>query len=80
MDINNSRINLVTRFKCSKCGNQLKLCLEKFAENTFTKPNEVVDNITGTDKIENNIYIEPCDICVNKYKKDLETLKKIFKD
>lgn len=70
-----SRVNLVTRFKCGKCGSQLSL--------TYNKPKAqldyVRDGITGADKVEVDIYIKPCDVCVDEPMKQLNTLRRILK-
>lgn len=71
---NFGRINLITRFKCSVCGTQLSL--------SYDKPNKsgeyTQDGFTGSDKLEQNIYIEPCEICVGVPAKQLATLKRIL--
>ena len=74
---NFGRHNLVTRFKCSKCGNQLSLSYEKEANAKGSEYEN--DNITGGNKVENNIFIEPCKVCIDKPQKELDTLRKILK-
>lgn len=72
---NHARVNLITRFKCAKCGTQLSLSYDdpkKFADYT-------TDGITGANKLESNIFIEPCSVCVDEPTRQLETLKKILK-
>lgn len=75
---NSMRVNLVTRFKCAECGNQLSLCYNNDAKQTQDDYDES-DKITGACKVENDIYIEPCKYCVEKPKKDLETLRSLLK-
>ena len=74
---NYSRMNLITRFKCSKCGNQLSLAYRK--EEDAKGRDYENDNITGANKVENDVFIEPCQTCVEKPQKELDTLRNILK-
>ena len=77
MSDNYGRNNLVTRFKCSKCGNQLTLSAKD--ESPVGLKEYERDGITGASKVENDIFIEPCKTCVDKPQKQLDTLKEILK-
>lgn len=78
IDKNYGRYNLVTRFKCSKCGSQLSLSYTK-DDNIKVYPNYVSDGMTGADKVESDIWIEPCETCVESPQKELDTLRRILK-
>lgn len=76
---NIGRVNLVTRFKCATCGNQLELSREVNKETKDQFPNELSDGITGADKVEMNVFIEPCKVCIGKPTRQLQTLKEILR-
>lgn len=78
MSNNYGRNNLVIRFKCSKCGNQLNLSYEK--DETATRSGqEDSDGISGGFKVEGHFYIEPCKTCIEEPQHQLDTLRKILK-
>lgn len=76
---NLGRVNLVTRFCCATCGNQLELSSSVNREKQQSSRDYLNDNITGADKVEVNIWIEPCKKCIGVPIKQLETLKEILK-
>lgn len=67
---------LVTKFKCAECGSNLQLSYEKRNEPKYL--DDCRDGITGANKVEQNIFIEPCHKCVDEVLKDMEDLKGIF--
>ena len=67
------RYNLVTTFRCATCGSQLRLTYDK-PKCTPYQP-EANDEITGAAKVENIIYLEPCQICVDEYRTPINALK-----
>jgi len=73
---NYGRINLITRFTCSVCGDQLSLSYDtkKPTSNGYQD-----DGITGAAKIENYVSVEPCKKCINKYKEPIEQIQKALK-
>lgn len=72
---NTGRVNLITRFKCAKCGSQLSLSYDKEkSSNDYEN-----DGITGAFKVENDVFIEPCVSCLSKFKEPLEALQRVMK-
>lgn len=76
---NIGRVNLITRFCCATCGNQLELSSNVNKETKEQFPDYIRDSITGSDKIEFNVWVEPCKKCIGVPTKQLETLKQILK-
>jgi hypothetical protein len=72
-----SRKFLVTTFHCAKCGAPLNLTYEKPTKNLHN--GYVNDGITGADKVENLIYIHPCEVCVDRLEEPIKALQAAFK-
>lgn len=69
------RTNINTQLICTNCGSALRLTYDK----------RVVTNganyeITGGNKVDNYLYVYPCDHCYGKAKRPLELLKSALKE
>jgi hypothetical protein len=73
------RYHLVTSFKCLECGSILKLSNSKPIKDTSRYINESYrDDVTGAAKVDNEVYVYPCEQCFGKLVKPLEGLKKVL--
>jgi hypothetical protein len=71
------RYNLVTKFVCANCGQQLRLSYE--APKT-TKYNQFADSgITGACKVEQDVSIYPCDSCYGEAIRPIKALADAMK-
>ena len=71
MSDNYGRTHLVTNFTCAECGTPLNLSYRDDAK----KAKYYNDNITGADKVEQHVYVEPCYICMKPARDILEAVK-----
>jgi hypothetical protein len=76
---NFSRYNLVTKFVCANCGKFLCLSYEAPDLGDYEQDSGTRDNITGADKVENRIAIEPCKTCYSKAREPIEHLRAALK-
>lgn len=75
---NSGRNHLVTRFRCTDCGEYLDLSYEpKEKLSHLTQRDEVV---TGASKVENTLYIEPCRGCVGKAQRPIALMREALRD
>lgn len=72
---NYGRTHWVTKFRCATCGTYLTLSYDGAGEGHSS----VNDGITGADKVETIVRIEPCETCVAVPLKQLKTLREILK-
>ncbi len=67
------RYNLVTRFVCAKCGDQLALTHQPAKSNEYAP--EKSDGITGAAKVEQAIGIHPCQRCYSEATEPIKALR-----
>lgn len=66
---------LITKLMCAECGTALVMSNKPKVDKT----SDCSDGVTGASKVEQIIWVEPCDKCVKAVSNDLETLKRILK-
>lgn len=71
----NFRYNLVTNFSCTICGRQLMLTYDKPSNPKHEYDPMKQDGITGAYKVDNTIYIHPCETCFKEATAPIEALK-----
>ena len=72
MSDNYGRTNLITRFTCSQCGDQLNLSYKTKKPGCGDAEEE--DGITGAYKLEIYVSVEPCHKCMEPVRKVAEAL------
>lgn len=71
------RTHLVTKFICAKCGNSVKLSYEEPKVDSFDR--EVVnDRITGAAKVDQSVYLHPCQKCYGEATAPIEALRQVL--
>lgn len=72
-----SRTHLVTKFICANCGNSVRLSNEPPKVASYDK--EVVDDgITGAAKVEQSLYLHPCQKCYGEATAPIEALRQVL--
>lgn len=78
--MDNSRTNIVLRFRCAKCGRILRLTNKgpsPYAESKTDKGEYDDDGITGANKVETTAaFIHPCANCYGKARQPAELIQK----
>lgn len=72
----NSRYNLVTKFICAKCGEQLTMSYSAPAAKATGYNRDAEDGITGALKVENRIAIHPCRKCYSDAVAPMDAMRK----
>ncbi|OOE15163.1 hypothetical protein BSR09_00740 [Stutzerimonas degradans] len=73
MNNDGMRTHLVTVFRCADCGTTLKLSHEGKKSMDY-----VADGITGAAKVEQNVFIHPCQKCMKPSQEIKAALKTLF--
>lgn len=72
MSENDGRVNLVTRFTCANCGDQLNITYDTKKPSGTNYEN---DRITGALKVETYVSVEPCKRCLDEWREPLVTIR-----
>jgi len=68
------RSTLEIHVRCAQCGTNLELCYEDKARKTIQKWT-LAFSITGADKVEHSIFVEPCKTCLEPVKRLQQAIK-----
>ena len=68
------RSTLETHIRCAQCGTNLELCYEDKARKAIQR-GTLASNITGADKVEHSVFVEPCKTCLEPLKRLQQALK-----